>query len=293
MAFDQKEQKKYHGVIVPMITPLTNEGELDEPAVRRVVDHLVGGGVHGIFILGTTGEGPSVPRDVRPRMVHVALEAAAGRVPVYAGVFDSVVAESIEAARDYLKRGAAAVVAQLPSYFRLTADEQFRYFAALTERVRGPVMLYDIPEIVHMSIDPGVIEHLRVFPNIVGIKDSSSDRARLEALLESYCGDSGFCVLVGSSALAAYGMENGADGFVPSAGNLNPALCARLYAAAQTGDTMLMNNLQADLDALQAEFAVDGYPGRGVARLKQRMAQRGLCGPRVYAPLAMEEPVAK
>ncbi len=291
MAPEKSTVKTYHGVIVPMVTPLTPQGELDEPAVKRIIDHLVTGGVQGVFVLGTTGEGPSAPREMRSRLVHLAVESAGQRLQVYAGIGDTVVAELIDLAKEFLRRGVTAVVAQLPSYYMLSPDEQFNYFASLVDRIHGPLLLYDIPAAVHSSIDLGVVEHLRVFPNVVGIKDSSGDRSRLAVLLEGYGDDSGFSVLVGSTALASFGMANGADGFVPSAGNLNPGLCCRLYAAALTGDQSLMEGLQRELDALQAEISVPGLIGRSISRLKWFMAQRNLCGPLVFPPLmTVEEP---
>lgn len=289
MARSSFTKKKFCGLIVPMITPLTKDGELDEPAVRRMVDHLIAGGVEGVFVLGTTGEGPSIPLDMRVRLVHLAVDQSAGRAQVYAGIPRNVVSEAGDAARDYFRRGAAAVVAQLPGYFRLKPDEQFNYFSTLLKRISGPLVLYDIPETVHMAIDPGVIEHLRVFSNLVGIKDSSGDPDRLAALLESYAGDPGFSVLTGATSLAAFGFQHGADGFVPSAGNLNPNLCARLYAAALKGDDKLMLEIQKEIDALQADFVEDGYLGRGIARLKKRLVQKGLCTPAMMAPLMPAE----
>lgn len=280
--------KRFSGVIVPMVTPLTAEGELDEPAIRRLVDHLVAGGVHGVFVLGTTGEGPSVPREMRARLVHLTLEAAGGRVRVYAGIMDTVVDESAAAGKDYLRRGAAAVVAALPSYFPLTGDEQFNYFATLARRIPGPILLYDTPQAVHMPIDMGVIEHLRAFPNVLGIKDSSGDQERLERLASYYGDDAGFAVLVGKTELANFGLRQGADGFVPSVANLNPALCVRLYASAEKGDWALMDELQRTIDSIQAEFSGETL-GRTVAKLKRLMQKRGLCSARVFLPLEEED----
>jgi 4-hydroxy-tetrahydrodipicolinate synthase len=224
----QTPGKHYQGAIVPIVTPLTAQGELDEVALRRIIDFLAAGGVQGIFALGTTGEGPSVPRDIRPRLVRLAVDYAGGRLQVYAGIASTVLEESADAAKEYIRHGVTAVVAPLPGYYLLTADEQFRYFATLLERIHGPLLLYDIPAAVHNAIDPGVIEHLRVFPNVVGIKDSSGDRERLAGLLSSYSDDPGFSVLVGTTALVSFGLQRGADGFIPSAGNLNPSLCTRM-----------------------------------------------------------------
>jgi 4-hydroxy-tetrahydrodipicolinate synthase len=123
----------------------------------------------------------------------------------------------------------------------------------------------------------------------VGIVDASGDKERLLGLLDSYADDPGFSVLVGSTAQTAYGLERGADGFVPSAGNLNPHLCVRLYQAAQIGDSMLMSTLQQDLVALRASYAVDGYISQTLARLKKQVSATGLSGPAVLPPLYQEE----
>jgi dihydrodipicolinate synthase/N-acetylneuraminate lyase len=284
MAGRNTSEKTYHGLIIPMVTPLAAQGELDEPALRRIVDFLVTGGAQGLFVLGTTGEGPSAPREIRQRMVHLAVEYANGRAQVYAGIPNTVIDEAVDAAREYLRRGASAVIAPLPGYYQLTPDEQFHYYAALVERIHGPLILYDIPRATHMTIDQSVIEHLRVFPNLVGINDATGDRERLRALLGAYGDDPGFAVLVGQTALASFGLQRSADGFMPAVGNLNPTLCARMCTLAQKGDWALMEDVQRQLDALQEEIA-ERTIGRGIARLKQEMAKRGLCGPKVFLPL--------
>lgn len=285
MEINQLPQKTHHGVIVPTVTPLTEKYELDEPALRRLVDFLIDGGSQGIFVLGSTGEGPSVPRAMRARIVHLAIEQAKGRARVYAGALDNSTIDAIASAREYLKMGVSAVVAQLPNYFPLTPDEQFRYFANLVERVQGPILLYEIPQTVHMSLDLGVIEHLRAFPNVVGIKDSSGDRQRVQALLDAYRDDAAFSVLVGASGQYAFGLMHGADGIVPGAANLEPGLCVRMFASARKGDWTLLNELQLELDTISKEFFVPGYLGQTIARIKREMSQRGQCGPAVFPPL--------
>lgn len=276
------------GAIIPLVTPITNDGKLDEPALRRLIDYVISGGVQGIFVLGSTGEGPSVPRSMRPRIVQIAVEQAAGRARVYAGLVDTVVQDSLTAAAEYLRIGVRAVVLQLPLYYTLTPDEQFTYLSTMIRRISGPVLLYDIPEAVHLGIEPRVVEHLRAFDTLVGIKDSSGDPERLAALLELYADDPVFSVLTGSVALASYGFERGADGFVPSTGNLEPELCARLFAAAETGDRALMEGLQRELNALTDQFRGPRSLGQGIARLKAMMSKRGFCTPKVFLPLVEE-----
>ena len=152
----------HHGVIVPMVTPVTPDGSLDEPAVRRIVDHLVAGGVHGIFVLGTTGENTSVPLAMRERLVAATVEHVAGRVRTYAGISSNCLADSVAAARAYVPLGVDAVVAHLPMYYALNAEEQFTYFNALAERIDLPLVLYDIPVTTHMAIPVDAEKGVRV-----------------------------------------------------------------------------------------------------------------------------------
>jgi 2-dehydro-3-deoxy-D-pentonate aldolase len=277
--------KTHHGVIVPLVTPINGDGKLDEAALRRLVDHVIAGGAEGIFVLGTTGEGPSVPRGMRARVVQVAIDQAAKRVRVYAGVADTSLSDTMAAAAEYRKLGVDVSVATLPYYYALNPDEQFHYFTRLVDCVAGPVLLYDIPAVTNIQLDLSVIEHLRAFSNVAGIKDSTGDPERLEKLLDLYAGDPNFCILVGVPKLASLGLRNGADGVVLSTANLDPGLCARLYASAETGDTALMDELQAAIDALTAEFQEGHTLGQGIVHLKRMLSQRGLCGPKVFPPL--------
>lgn len=285
MAASNKMPKTDNGVIVPLVTPLTADRKLDEAALRRLIDHLVAGGVQGVFVLGTTGEGPSVPRAMRARVVHVAVDQANRRIRVYAGIGDTSMSDTVAAAVEYRRLGVDVLVAPLPGYYRLTPDEQFHYYSDLAECVSCPLLLYDIPSATHNPLDLRVVEHLRVFQNVVGIKDSSGDQERLSTLLNAYAGDSEFSVLVGDTSLATFGLKRGADGFVPSTANLEPGLCVRLCAAAETGDWALMEELQRQIDELTAAFMSGATTGQGIARLKKLMNERGLCGVSVFPPL--------
>jgi 2-dehydro-3-deoxy-D-pentonate aldolase len=283
------DHKDHFGVVVPVVTPANEKGELDEPALRKVIDYLIDGGVQGVFVLGTTGEGPSVPREGQMRTVHVALDHVRKRVPVYAGIASYSLGESAAMGREFLRMGVKALVAPLPGYFTLSPNEQFEYFAELARRIKGPLLLYDIPATTHMTLDMGVIEHLRAFPNVVGIKDSSGDRERMMHLLETYRGDPNFSILVGAPQLASYALLEGADGIVLTPANLNPGLACRLFTAASNGDRRLAGDLQRELDELTASFMQDGNFGRGIARMKRLMSQKGLCGPGVFPPLQPAE----
>jgi 4-hydroxy-tetrahydrodipicolinate synthase len=269
-----------------MVTPVTPGGDLDEPAVRRVVDHMIAGGVHGIFVLGTTGENTSVPAAMRERFVAATVEHVAGRARTYAGISANCLADSVAAAEAYAPLGVDAVVAHLPTYYALNGEEQFTYFDALAERIDLPLVLYDIPATTHMAIPIEVVEHLSRHPNVVGIKDSGGDIEHLATLLERL-GDSrlDFAVLVGASVLAAQGLALGADGIVPSQGNLVPALCRALYDCAITGDHEAAEAYQKRLNAFTQIFVEGRSLAQSLGALKAMMGALGLCGSDVLPPL--------
>jgi len=276
----------HHGVIAPIVTPVTSDGSLDEPAVRRVVDHMVAGGVHGVFVLGTTGENTSVPAAMRERLVAATAKHVAGRARTYAGVSANCLADSVAAAKAYAPLGVDAVVAHLPTYYALNGEEQFAYFNALADRIDLPLVLYDIPVTTHLVIPVEVVERLSYHPNVVGIKDSGGDIGHLTALLERL-GDSrpDFAVLVGASVLAAQGLVLGADGFVPSQGNLVPALCRALYDCAIAGDRDGAEVYQRQLNALAQLFVEGRSLAQSLGALKAMMGALGLCGADVLPPL--------
>ena len=276
----------HRGVIVPMVTPITPDGDVDAPAVRRIIDYLVTGGVHGVFALGTTGENTSVPVAMRERLVAATVEHVAERARVYAGISSNCLADSVAAAKVCARLGVDAVVAHLPTYYVLNAEKQLAYFGALADRIDLPLLLYNIPPTTHMTIPVEVIEKLSRHPSVVGIKDSGGDVAHLTTLLECL-GDArpDFAVLVGASVLVAQGLALGADGIVPAQGNLIPAACRALFDRAVEGDRDGAEACQQRIDAFARLFVEDRSLAQSIGALKAMMGALGLCGPDVLPPL--------
>jgi dihydrodipicolinate synthase/N-acetylneuraminate lyase len=275
----------YHGVIIPMITPVTPDGELDEPAVRRVIDHLIEGGVSGIFILGTTGESASIPAVMKSQLVALTVEYIAKRVMVYAGISHNCLTYSIEAAQDFFELGVDVTVAHLPSYYELNPAEQEAYYIRLSQNLTGPLMLYNIPSTTHMSMPLEVIARLSTRPNIVGLKDSENNATRLVNEINLFGNRPGFSILIGVNALFAQVMQLGADGIVPSLGNLAPRLCQRLYESARQGDTNGLETCQQQLDELSQLLRKGLSLAQGLAAHKAAMSALSLCGPDMLPPL--------
>ncbi len=294
MSANRRRPARREGVIVPMVTPVTSRFELDEPAVRRVVDYFLAGGIGGIFVVGTTGESASLSPDMRSRLVAVTVEQAAGRADVYAGVSGNCLAESVRAGNEYLQAGANALVAHLPFYYPLSDEEQLDYFTALLDAVDGPLVIYNIPITTHMTIPLDVVVKLADHPNAAGIKDSGRDVDRLKDLIKLLGDRQDYPVFVGYTAMAAEALKLGADGYVPSTGNIAPALCSDLYAAAREGRQADLDRCQSLVNAVGRVYQGGRTLGQSLAALKALMSAAGLCGPDVLPPLrTMDEPARR
>ena len=275
----------YRGVFVPMITPFTPAGAIDEPAIGRIVNSLAAGGVN-VFPLGTTGESASIASDDKRRVVEAVVKHAAGRATVYAGIAGTCFRESVELAKALEQLGGvAAVVAHPPSYYPLSDDEIESYFLRLADGVPLPLVLYNIPATTHHSIALDTLDRLSRHANIVAIKDSSGDRARLTEMLKRTGGRGGFPVLLGSSASFSHGLRAGAVGLVPSGGHQVPREYQSMYEAAMNDRWDDVERLQHETDAVCAQYLKGRSLAQGLAALKAILEQRGLCGRTMLPPL--------
>ena len=272
------------GVVVPMVTPFTSDGELDDVAVRRIIDRLAACQL-GIFILGTTGEAASTSPALRRRFVQLAVEHAAGRVLVYAGIGDNCVATSIAAGYEYLHLGVDAVVALLPSYYVLEPPEMQAYFEYLAANVPGPLIIYNIPQTTRMTIPVEVVESLARIPNIIGLKDSDGTPGRIESVARRLADRPDFTLYLGVAAQAAAALRLGFTGIVPSSGNLVQEWWRDLMDHARAGRWGEVETLQERLNAAAAVFQTGRTLGQSLAALKLAMHLRGYCNPDVLPPL--------
>jgi dihydrodipicolinate synthase/N-acetylneuraminate lyase len=282
-------KSSYRGVVVPMVSPFTPDGSADAEAVGRIVEHLLAGGVGGVFVLGTTGEAASISAGGKRKLVERTVRSVAGRAAVYAGISGNCLEESVEAARQYQDLGADVVVAHPPSYYPLNDAEIEAYFLRLAERVPLPLVLYNIPATTHLSIGLECVERLSRHEKIVAIKDSAGDRQRVSDLLERLGGRDDFDVLLGSSPLFSHGLKLGAVGIVPSGANLAPREHQEMYESAAGGRWEAVERLQEEINAVTAQYVKGRSLGQSLAMLKALMEQRGLCGRTMLPPLRAHE----
>ncbi|WP_369216343.1 dihydrodipicolinate synthase family protein [Streptomyces flavofungini] len=235
------------GVVPPVCTPLDHRGDIDTASLARLVEHLIAGGVHGLFALGSTSEVAYLTDAQRATALKTVVDTAAGRVPVLAGVIDTTTARVVEHARAAADLGADALVATAPFYTRTHPAEIAGHFRRLRASVDLPLFAYDIPVAVHSKLDPALVRALAEDGTLAGLKDSSGDEGGLRRLLVELGGRGGrtqgpapaFSVLTGSELTVDAALLAGADGVVPGIGNVDPAGYVRLYEAARAGDWTL------------------------------------------------------
>jgi 4-hydroxy-tetrahydrodipicolinate synthase len=278
-------EKVLRGVVVPMVTPLLDDGALDAEGTERLVEHLLAGGVSGLFLLGTTGEGTNLPPTVRAELVTRVCKQAGGRAPVLVGVTDTDFATGLRLAARAAEAGAAAVVAAAPYYFALGQPELVAYYTRLAERQPLPVYLYNMPAHTKVMLEPETVRVLAVNPKIVGIKDSSANIAYFNTVLRVKEARADFAVFMGPDEALGQAVLLGADGGVNSGANVCPHLFADLYSAAAAGDAARARGLQACVLRLdEAVYTVGQYASRYVKGLKCALSLMGVCGDALTEP---------
>lgn len=275
---------KYRGVVVPMVTPVTSSGALDVEAVGRIIEFFAKNNVAPL-LMGTTGEGNSVSAADGLLLVRTAVQAAAGRILVYAGLTGNCFSEQLSQARAYITAGADVIVATLPSYYALTEEQMYNYYKTLADSITGPLMLYNILATTHMSIPVGVIRRLADHPNIVGLKDSERDLERMKQCVEISRDREDFAYFCGWAAQSAYSLSIGGDGIVPSTGNYVPGAFQRLYEAAVSGDMTVADRIQAETNETAKIYQAGRTLGQSLCALKVMMSTIGLCEPWMLMPL--------
>ncbi len=227
------------GVVPPVCTPLTSDGDVDTDSLGRLVDFLVEGGVDGLFTLGSTSEVAFLTDRQRATVVETVVRRAAGRVPVLAGAIDMTTSRVVEHATEAVKLGCDAVVATAPFYTRTHPVEIRRHFELVARQVAAPVYAYDLPVSVHSKLDAGMLLDLAESGTLSGVKDSSADDGGLRQLIidraERGGAAAGFSILTGAEVTVDLALRMGVDGVVPGLGNVDPVGYATLYRLCRDG----------------------------------------------------------
>lgn len=259
------------GIVPPVVTPLTADHELDPPRLRAHIDHMLAAGVHGIFVLGTTGEFYALDEREKQAVVADAVAHVNGRSPVYAGTGAETTREVIRLTKMAEREGAAGVSVITPYFLKPTQSELFDHFRRVAESTPLPVVLYNNPATCGgLSIEPETVAQLAELPNIVGIKDSSGDLQNTIEIVRQTPRDT-FSVLNGRDTLIHAALQAGAQGAIPASCNIAPALCVGIYDSFVKGDAEAARAFQSRLHGVRMAMSL----GTGNSAVKEALALLG------------------
>lgn len=270
--------KPLKGIIPPMITPLLDNDTLDIVGCANLVEHLIKGGVHGIFILGTTGEAQSLSYHVRYELTELVCRLVAGRVPILVGITDTSLNESIKLAQKAKECGATAVVSAPPYYFAPSQQELIEYYNALADALPLPLYLYNMPSHVKVIFEPATVRAIAEHPNVIGLKDSSANMVYFQSLIHIMRDRPEFELFVGPEELTAECVLMGAAGGVNGGANMFPALYVELYNAAQECDMAKVKELQSEvMTVCSTIYSIGRYGSSYLKGVKCALSLLGIC----------------
>jgi 4-hydroxy-tetrahydrodipicolinate synthase len=270
---------QFSGIIPPVVTPLDEIERVDEGAMRVLVRHLIQSGVHGIFVLGSTGEFAHLTDDEKRRAIDVVVSEVNGEVPVLVGVTEAGTKRSIFWAKEAQRFGANGVVAAPPFYYRLSDAEIENHYRALSSECELPILIYHIPSTTKVRFSLELIKRLAEAPNIVGIKDSTGDLPFVLNLVDQMNGRN-FLVFQGHDALLAPTLLYGAHGGINSSANLVPSWFVALYDAARRGEATSALAWQRKINELVRLLETMPF----LPALKMSLHLKGLIRPFISAP---------
>jgi 4-hydroxy-tetrahydrodipicolinate synthase len=269
-----------------MVTPLDQDLNLDQEGLERLVEHLIKGGVHGIFILGTTGEAPNLPYSVRAELIERTCKLVGSRVPIIVGITDTSYHDALRMAAKAYASGALAVVAAPPYYFQVGQADLLHYFKRMASDSPLPLFLYNAPLNTRLWIDVPTAIEAAAEPNIVGLKDSGLNMGYFHAVREGVRSRPDFSLLVGPDDLLAEAVLLGAHGGMAGGSNVNPRLFVDLYEAAVANNMNRVATLhQQAIQFDNAVYRATEDPHNPLRALKAALSIMGICGEAMTPPL--------
>lgn len=264
------------GVIPALVTPLSREGDLLEQGLRDVIDYTIAAGVHGVFVLGSAGEFYGLSKETKRRVIEIAVEHAAGRVPVYAGASEITTRSAVEVARTAQEIGGVSALSVLTPYFMSpTQSELVRHFTAVAAGTELPIILYTNPARAHVELTLETIVALSEVDNIIGLKDSAGDLAFTRRVIQETPED--FSVLIGRDNLILDALRAGAAGAIASTANIAPAISVGIYSAFAAGDLDEARRRQEELVPLRALLDKATFPVVLKEGLRMAGVEAGYC----------------
>ena len=266
------------GIIPPMVTPLTGRDTLDVAGMEKLIEHILGGGVNGLFLLGTTGNAPALSYELRYELIEKACKVVNGRVPVLVGITDTSFVGSVNVAKKAAECGADALVLAHPYYLSASQDEILQYLKDLMPELPLPVYLYNMPGCTKLTFAPATVKAAAEIDGIIGLKDSGANMVYFHQLQHLLKDKPDFSLLVGPEELLGETVLLGGHGGVCGGANMFPSLYVNLYKAAAAKDVDKVNELHAKVMDISARLYGVGNSGNNyLCGVKTALGLMGIC----------------
>jgi 4-hydroxy-tetrahydrodipicolinate synthase len=277
------------GIIPPIITPLTDEGQVNYPVLRQMVNHLIKNGVHGLFPMGTTGEFYAFDNDTYRQILQTVKDETAGRVPVYGGANHITTRGVIELVQICEEVGVDAVSVLTPMFVTQTQEELYDYFEEIAASTKLPIILYNNAPKTNVNITPATVLKLSHIENIVAIKDSTGDMTNAAEYIRLTRDNPNFHVLMGRDTIIHAALCYGATGAISSCSNVAPRIAADIYDKYIAGDLGGSLEAQFTLAPLRIACNMGTFP----AVIKEGLVQQGIPVGKCLKPIAELKPEEK
>jgi 4-hydroxy-tetrahydrodipicolinate synthase len=249
---------RFQGIVPALVTPFTDTHQVDEAALRALIENLIGHGVHGLFVLGTNGEFFTLGEHEKLNIARITVEAAAGRVPVIAGTGAFATHEVIDMNSRMAERGVDALSVITPFFNAISQKELITHYTTIADASALPIMMYNIPAKTGMSIGMGAVATLSQHPRIKGIKDSAGNFDSLVQMMQYRSED--FAVFAGTDSLIYWNLLAGGDGAVAATANAVPGVVMDIWNRFRAGDHEGARAAQERLRPLRDAFAMGTMP---------------------------------
>jgi 4-hydroxy-tetrahydrodipicolinate synthase len=269
------------GIIPAMVTPFTNSHEINESSLRKLLDHLIEGGVHGVFIISSTGESYAMSTKEKRRAIEITVDHVAGRVAVYAGTGCITTDETIELTNIAEDCGVDAVSLITPYFISPNQQELMDHYKKIAENTKLPILLYNNVGRTNVNLEAKTVAELAKVPNIVGIKDSSGDMTLSSEYIRMTRGTK-FSTLIGRDTLIYGGLCYGASGAIAACANVAPRLCVEIYDKFNAGDLKGSLDCQYALAPLRLSFNLGSFP----VVIKEALTLQGIDMGTCISPIA-------
>ncbi len=252
---------KPHGIVVPIVTPVTSDGKFDEKAYRGLIDYLADNGIHGVFPFGTTGEFYAHDLDFYRNVLEVTKDAVHGRMNIYAGANDITTKGAVKIAKAVEAVGGIDALSVLtPMFVSQTQYEVYEYYREIASETSLPIIIYNNKPKTNVTVEPATVARLAQIDNIIGVKDSTGDMTNTEEYLRLTRGMDNFHVMMGRDTLIYAALCYGAAGAIASCANVAPRIAVDIYEKFKAGDAEGALDAQFRFSALRIATNMGTFP---------------------------------